>query len=510
MNVIKMIPALVAVLSCAAAPAAVNFAKPKVVPGVESLTYKADVEVRLDATQAVAVACADSSAAAWVRSHMKAWFGVEPKVVAAEADPRVTADEGYRLEAKPSGIRIAAKALRGVRYAMFSLRQIAERDSSGDTVSHFRMPEFEIADAPLLAFRGIHFIWMPEQSAELIERDIRMAAFYKFNVVVLESWGVYRSERHPWFGWKEGPMTKAAIRRLVDVANDLGIALVPQLNVFGHAAAARSCVGKHAALDVDPSRQPLFEPAGLAWNWCLSNPAAVRTVRELVVELHEAFGRPPYFHIGCDEAEKPSCASCRAVPYAQLVADHIAGVCELLRARGARAMLWHDMLLRHGDPRWKGFYANGSEETAKLAQLLPKDVIVCDWYYGNDSGGSYAAKDRTSITDAYPTLEYFAKECGFDTLTCPWEEPKGIRAQAKYAREKGLLGILETTWHHFGGERFPRMVQTSACGAWGRETGFWDGTFARIWRWCGWDMGSTSYREAGWFDNQVSRDIHER
>ena len=47
MNVLKMIPALVAVLSCAAAPAAVNFAKPKVVLGVESLTYKADVEVRL-------------------------------------------------------------------------------------------------------------------------------------------------------------------------------------------------------------------------------------------------------------------------------------------------------------------------------------------------------------------------------------------------------------------------------------------------------------------------------
>ena len=489
--------------------AAVLFRTPSLVPAVEKLDCDVKTEVRLDAATSVTVRCPDPAAAKWTQDHLKAWYGVEPKVASADGST-VTADEGYRLVAKPEGLTVEAKTLQGVRYALFTLRQIAERNSSGETVTGYRMPAFSIEDSPRLAFRGLHLCWMPEMSAELIERQIRMAAFHKFNAVVLESWGVFRSERHPWFGWPDGPMTKSVVARLVAVAKDLGVTLVPQINVFGHASASRSCTGKHATLDFGPERQSLFEPGGdwgAGWNWCLSNPAAVATVRDLVVELHEAFGNPPFFHIGCDEADEPTCASCRAENYAKLASGHIAGIAELLRSRGARTMMWHDMLLKRGDPRWTDFYANGSDETAKLPQLLPKDVIVCDWYYGNDPGGGKDAKDRTSVVGKYPTLDYFSKECGFDTVTCPWEEPNGIRAQTKYACETGLFGALATVWHHFGGERFPILVQTSACGAWGRGETVGHGRFSALWRQCGWDMGARSYRETGWFDTQVSREI---
>lgn len=495
--------------------AAVSFRAPEIVPPVQSQTFRADVEVRFGSNQTLTVACDDAKASGWVGEHLRLWYGTPPRVASA-AGPSADwplGDEGYRLSAKPEGVSIEAKTLQGVRYALFTLRQVVERDSSGYTVSGYRLPACEIEDSPALAFRGLHLCWFPELSADYIERQIRLAALYKFNHVVLESWGVYRSARHPWFGWKEGPMTREAIARLVAVARDLGVTLIPQINVFGHASAARSCTGKHAVLEFHPERQALFEPAGRTgsgWNWCLSNPEAVRTVRELVVEMHEAFGSPPFFHIGCDEADEPSCASCRAVPYAKLVSDHIAGIADLLKARGARAMMWHDMLLKRGDPRWKGFYANGSDETARLPSMLPKDVIICDWYYGNDPGGGKDEKDRTSITDAYPTLAYFAKDCGFDTLTCPWEERNGIRAQTKYAREHGLYGVLETVWHHFGGARFPAMVQVAACGAWGHGERTGNGHFSAAWRWGCWDMGSPDYKESGWYDNQVSRDIFGR
>ena len=496
--------------------AAVAFRTPEVIPPVERLTCQTNVEVRLDAGQTIVVACPDDGAVDWAKDHVKAWFGVEPKVVSGAPSERVTGDEAYRLEARPNGISVEAQTLRGVRYALFTLRQIAERDSEGETVTYYRLPELAVEDSPVLKFRGIHFCWFPEQSAELIERQIRVAAYCKFNVVVLEPWGVFRSERHPWFGWPDGAMTKASLARLVAVAKDLGVTLVPQLNVFGHAALSRSCTGKHAVLDFSPERQSLFEPGGgrrssssSSWNWCLSNPAAVRIVRDLVAEMHEAFGNPPYFHIGCDEASEPSCASCRAVPYAQLVCAHITDICDLLGKRGARAMMWHDMLLKRGDPQWKGFYANGTDETAKLPALLPKSVIVCDWYYGSDSGGTKSEKERSSLTGSYPTLDYF-RTCGYDTLTCPWEEPNGIRAQAKYAREMGLFGVLETTWHHFGGVRFPKMVQISACGSWGRGELVNTSHFATVWRQVGWDAGATSYSETGWYDTQVSRDIQGR
>ena len=482
--------------------AAVAFRLPEVIPPVEEMSCRTNVEVRLDASQRVSVRCGDARAADWVRAHVKRWFGFEPKVSPTPTEG-ASADGSYRLTAKPDGLVIEAGALSGVRNAMFTLRQIAERASCGYEVQYYRMPELDVRDRPALSFRGLHLCWFPEQTEQALERQIRMAAEYKFNYVVLESWGVFRSGRHPWFGWKDGPMTKAAIGRLVRVAEDLGVTLVPQINVFGHASASRSCVGKHAALDCGPSHQSLFEPAGghggsmsSAWNWCLSNPEAVRTVRELVVEMHEAFGNPPFFHIGCDEADEPTCASCRAVPYDDLVCAHVSGICELLRKRGARALMWHDMLLRGGDSRWKGFYANGSEATARLPGRLPKDVVVCDWYYGD------AVK-----SGLYPTLDYFSKTCGFDTLSCPWNNVNGIRAQSAYARDHGLFGVLGTVWHHFGGTRFPTSVQATACGAWGRGELLNNGNFATVWRQCGWDSGSANYRDAGWNDTQVSRDI---
>lgn len=486
-----LLAATLGLLSALAAP--LSFREPAPVPGVSKLSYEAGTEVRLDAAQTVTVKCPDASSAAWARTHLEAWFLVEPKVVAETAADKSLSGEAYRLVAKPDGISVEAQTLAGVRYAFYTLRQVAERMSVGETVVGFHLPALEIEDKPALGFRGLHLCWFPELSADYIERQIRMAAFYKFNFVVIEPWGVYRSERHPWFGWKDGLMTKDVIRHLVDVASDLGVTLVPQINVWGHATASRGSTGKHAALDASSAHQSLFEP-GAGWNWCLSNPDALRVIRELVVEMHEAFGNPPYFHIGGDEAEGPSCANCRAVPYSGLVRDHIVAISELLKKRGARTLMWHDMMLKRGDPRWKDFYANGTDETAKLPDLLPKDIVVCDWYYG---------KGR----ETYPTLDYFGGS--FATLTCTWDDVSGIRAQAKYVREHALFGVLGTVWHHMSGDRFVNLVQFTACGAWGGdEKGVSRGGFAQTWRQCGWDMGVTGdYADFGWYVDQISRDI---
>ena len=106
-------------------------------------------------------------------------------------------------------------------------------------------------------------------------------------------------------------------------------------------------------LDVAPEYEPLFEPGG--WNWCLTNPEAQRVLRELIVEMHEDFGNPPYFHLGCDEAQPPSCPECRKRPYGELICEHISRLADFVKSRGACAMIWHDMLLDSGDPRWQGF-----------------------------------------------------------------------------------------------------------------------------------------------------------
>ena len=101
--------------------AALSFAQPAVVPVPEKLSYKDDVEVRLDAAQTMKVRCPDAAAVGWVRDHVRQWFGVEPKIV-TETVAVETAEEGYRLKAEPTGITLEAKTLQGIRYAMYTLR----------------------------------------------------------------------------------------------------------------------------------------------------------------------------------------------------------------------------------------------------------------------------------------------------------------------------------------------------------------------------------------------------
>ena len=510
MTKLAIVVSCLAALPCLAEE--VDFRTPQIVPAPAEMRFASNKVVRLNAEAAFAVKCPDPAAGEWVRRHVKEWYGFTPQV----SHERVVGDgaqgkEGYTLSAKPGRIAIGANTLQGVRYALYTFRQVAERESAGRTLKGYWLPELEVKDAPAMDFRGVHFCWFPELSKTFIEHQIRVAAYYKFNYVVLESWGVFKGERHPRLAVKDAPLTVREARRLSSLARDLGVTLIPQINVFGHASGERSMGGKHAALDLGPEMEPLFEPAG-GWNWCLSNPEARAVVREVVAEMHEAFGNPPFFHIGCDEADPPSCPTCRAVrPYAKLIGVHIAEVAETLRARGARAMMWHDMLLEKQGGKWKPFYANGDADEAKIVETLPRDIVICDWYYGSDGGGSDPTGGKV-VTGSYPTMDFF-KASGFDVVTCPWRVEKGIVAQLKYAREKRLFGALQTVWHHFRGREFAMMMEASSNGAWGhgaRSGGGWEPPFVTHWRQVGWDMKIDDYRETGLYDTQVTRDCLDR
>ena len=487
-----------------------HFQWPVLIPDVREHSVDPTRRVAICDSVPVEIACSDAQASAWVAAKMKAWFKSEPAI--REVAPNggfLEGDEAYTLSAKAGTLSIAAQTFQGVRWAMATLRQIAQPARGTFRIEGYEVPEFSIRDWPDTAFRALHICAFPEYSPVLIERAIRLAAYYKFNYVILESWGVFRSEKHPWHGWKDGWLTIAECRRLASLASDLGVTLVPFLNVFGHAAAARGTTGKHAVLDVSPEYQPLFEPVH-GWNWCISNPEACRVIRDLVGELHEAFGRPPYFHLGCDEADPPSCAICCADGYGRRVAAHIESMAAFVRSLGARPMIWHDMLLRKGDPRWKGLEANGSPETVTMLETLPKDVIVCDWYYGP------AREDGQ-----YPSLDHFRAH-GFETMTCPWENIGGIAAQCGYARRRGM-GVVCTTWHHLATADSPRMLSYAAACAWSAnaeegikaaETRLYRSVrfaFWTHWRQVGWDTpGADRYPECGLISDQVKTSIGER
>ena len=478
----------------------------ELVPLPKPIEFESNIDspVAFDSTTSVLVDCPDGDGVKWLSSHFADWFGQSaPKVKSGKCALELKeGSEAYAVETGAEGVKIAARTLAGVRWAAYSLRQLAIAKRGAAKIGGRILPTLKMSDRPHLGFRAVHLCWFPELRPQQIERAIRLAALMKFNYAIIEPWGMYESEKHPWWHWPNPTMTKSEVRRLVAVGKDLGITLIPQINVYGHGSAARSISMKHVALDFHPECEPFFEPGG--WNWCITNPETQRVLRELIAEMHEDFGNPPFFHLGCDEAQPPSCPECRKIPYGELVCRHISGLASYVKSRGAQAMMWHDMLLDREDERWKKYVRSGSKTTASMVDRLPKDMVICDWQYDN----------RDAEHTRWPTVAYF-NDKGFPVAISPWENFKSMRAMADFVGKIGGFGYIQTTWHRLNGKNWVHLYRYGSSAAWGssmREQGGsgWQGPtprydteFALLLRFVGHDMKVSSYSDTGLVNRQI-------
>ncbi len=467
--------------------------KSRLIPYPKQVDLADGPVIRIDKRLAVTITLTNTTDSLEKRAAelFKSCFGVTP-LLTFKADPALSvAQDGYRFKASVAGgLSLEAADGSGLLNALKTLRQLAEPQRGVERMSYYFLPEMTVEDEPSMAFRGMHLCWFPENEELFIEKCIRMAAYYKFNYLVLEPWAVFAFKSHPEFSWAEKKVNAKTFRRLARLAREQGLTLIPQLNLFGHAPESRHISGKHPVLDFHPDLQPLFEPDG--WTWCLSNPVTRKYLTDMVLELDETFESPPYFHIGCDEAySMATCLTCRKDNYAALLKDHLLYFRSLLGERGAKLMMWHDMLIESGDPRWKGYVAGGSEKigTEALLEALPRDIVICDWQYG-------AAPKPEAMQ--WPTMQYFQGK-GFPVLACPWKDTEGIKSQARLVRERGMTGMLCTTWNYMHSLDMVRMLCTGANATWG-----YDGTgrnsqaaFNQHLRQVGWDMGIKRYRDTG-------------
>lgn len=499
--------AAMAGISACTAPDAVSL-QPKRDLSPECQTVKLEQRsyVPFDAATTVTLECPDPAAAKWLEKHFGEWFGdAAPKVSPGRTGLAVReSPEAYAASVDSNGVKIAANTLAGTRWASYTLRQLAI-DKRGTFKTEGRLlPRLSISDRPHLAFRAVHLCCFPETRIQQIERAIRLAALLKFNYAIVEPWGMYKSEKHPWWPWPDAYLTKSEVRRLVAVGRDLGITLVPMINCYGHASSSRGNTIKHSALDFHPEYGPLFEPeasgelgadGGDGWCWCISNPETQRVLRELIAEMHEDFGNPPFFHIGCDEAfGAQTCPECAKTPKTELALKHFNGLSDFLKARGARAMMWHDMLLDKSDPRWEGFIKFGGKDAPAILDGLSKDIVICDWQYYDKVKGKNGVE--------WPTMAHFAQK-GFSVAGCPWMNYKAMVSMGEYLAKNGGFGFIQTTWHTLSGTSWEKMYKLGSNAAWGSPVSH-GVSFQRSLRLVGHDMKITDYRDTGYRNFQVA------
>lgn len=372
--------------------------------------------------------------------------GVNPAVVNREASAT------YALRVDATGAVADAVDMPALLHAWFTLLQLLQAEEAPTTTGlGFALPHVAIQDSPALAFRGLHLCVFPETPVLMIEKAIRLAAFFKFSHVVLEFWGMLRLEALKELSWPEA-WPKAQAGRLIGLARSLGLEVVPMFNCWGHAAASRISYGRHVVLDQNPRHALLFEPDG--WTWCLTNARTQDLLRRVCDELIEFAGPGKYFHIGCDEAySHATCDRCRQTDRVKLFIDHINNLVAHLDKRGRRAIMWGDALLERA--KWpRPFAANGTPElpTHEALGSLSRQLVIADWHYDVITGG-------------LPTLEHFRAQ-GFEALACPWNTLANIRTLG-VAAAAHQSGLLMTTWHHLV-QTMPKLAYVAAA-AWTRD-----------------------------------------
>jgi Glycosyl hydrolase family 20, catalytic domain len=289
-------------------------------------------------------------------------------------------------------------------------------------------------------WRGIHMMSPGRQGLPLLKRAIaEKLAPMGVNVLILEVNYGFAFRSHPELGGGENALRVEDARDLAETCRKHEVRLVPMFNCLGHQSWAQNTaplLAKHPELDESPD-VPKDNKGIYCRSWCPLHPDVNKIVFNLIDELIDAFGGDS-FHVGMDEVflvAHPSCARCKGKNPAELVAKSVNDLHRhIVDEKKLTMLMWADRLLDDklfGYGKWEAS-ANG---TGPAIDLIPKDIIMCDWHYETRANG-------------YPSVVYL-QEKGFRVLPSSWRNKDAALAMLREARAKAtprLLGHLCTTW----------------------------------------------------------------
>ena len=253
-------------------------------------------------------------------------------------------------------------------------------------------------------------------------------------------------------------LSKDDVKKIVDVCRKNGIKVIPQINLLGHQSWAGK-VGKLLKVYPEFDETPwVVMPQNYSWpnsdslyckSYCPLHPGVHKVVFELVDELCDAF-ETDAFHAGMDEVfyiGSDKCPRCHGKDKAELYAGEVTTIRNHLAALNRTLWIWGDRLI-DGKTTGMGDWEASGNGTARAVDLIPKDVMICDWHY-----------DRAEQSPVYFAMK------GLKVVTCAWKKPEVAKAQF----EDMVKFKQRSSWDM--GQRFQGMMLT----VWSDAAQFLDG-----------------------------------
>lgn len=252
----------------------------------------------------------------------------------------------------------------------------------------------------------------------------------------------------------DNPLSSEDVKALIAKTQDLGINVIPQINLLGHqswAEGLEKLLVHFPEFDETPHVQM---PKEYKWpnddglyckSYCPLHPDVHEVVFALVDEIMEVF-EATAFHAGMDEVfyiGDEKCPRCAGKDKATLFANEVTLIRDHLAKNDRKLWIWGDRLLE-GSVSGLGMWEASENETEPAIDMIPKDVVICDWHYET----------------AEPTPVIFAAK-GFNVISCFWNRPNvatahmemidQLRSNANAKMKPRYLGTMQTIWSSAGG-----------------------------------------------------------
>ncbi len=342
--------------------------------------------------------------------------------------------EAYELKIEPGRISLKAALPQALRNGIVTLKQVLFESTQKDGLISLQ----SIQDHPRYLWRGLHL----DVSRHIFELDfikyyLRLMCELKLNkfhwhLTDDQGWRI-ESKRYPLLqeisAWRTeadgskygGYYAQEQIHEIVAYAAELGIEVVPELDLPGHVMAV---LAAYPDLACKPQAFETLNTWGISDDiLCAGKDSTIEFILDLVDEVSELFPGA-YFHLGGDEAPKERWREC---PHCQKRIKELGlqneenlqswlfdTVSTALANKGKTVIGWDEIL--EGNPSretiamlWRGDGKDAAlraEESGYKAILVPNHYLYFDWKAAESGPGAFGITTMEKVWQ-FPLEQYF-------------------------------------------------------------------------------------------------------
>jgi len=293
-------------------------------------------------------------------------------------------------------------------------------------------------------WRGVHVMLGSSNATTDLIAELPELAALGINSLVLEINYNFAFASHPELA-SPSALTKSQATQLARECRQRGLRPIPLFNCLGHQSWSKRTgplLAKYPELDETPGQFP-GNTNIYCRSWCPQHPKVNEIVFALLDELITAFDADA-IHAGMDEVfliASEHCPRCKGGDPAKLFAKAANDLhAHLVGQRKVEMLIWSDRLL-DGAATGYGEWEAAKNGTHRAVDLVPKDIILCDWHYEELS------KYRGKPTD-YVSIPFFLEK-GFRVWPSGWKNlaaTEALLAAERKHQHAQMLGHLCTTW----------------------------------------------------------------